>query len=84
MLIFFRNFRWPHPRRHGNCLTTQVDIVYCRLWETMPKKAKGKKKGKDKKNGAKKELPPPSVPTEEPIDELSRQFYLIQVRETFA
>ena len=44
----------------------------------MPKKGKGKKKGKgDKKAAA--GPPPPTVQEEEPLDELSKQFYLIQI-----
>ena len=44
----------------------------------MPKKGKGKKKGKgDKKAAA--APPPPAVQEEEPLDELSKQFYLIQI-----
>lgn len=43
----------------------------------MPKKGKGKKKGKgDKKSAG---PPPPKVVEEKPLDELSKQFYLIQI-----
>ena len=41
------------------------------------KKGKGKEKGKGK--GDKKEPPPPAVVEEEPLSELSKEFYLIQV-----
>lgn len=49
----------------------------------MPK-GKGKKKGKGKGKGDKKAAggpPPPEKVAEEPLDELSKQFYLIQIRD---
>ena len=48
----------------------------------MPKKGKGKKKGgkgKDKKDDGQ---PPPKVSAEEePLNELSRQFYMVQIQD---
>ena len=49
----------------------------------MPK-GKGKKKGKGKGKGDKKAAggpPPPEKVAEEPLDDLSKQFYLIQIRD---
>ena len=49
----------------------------------MPK-GKGKKKGKGKGKGDKKAAggpPPPEIVAEEPLDDLSKQFYLIQIRD---
>ena len=45
----------------------------------MPKKGKGKKKGGKGKGDKKKEPPPPVQVEEEPLSELSKEFYLIQV-----
>lgn len=47
----------------------------------MPK-GKGKKKGKGKGKGdEKKEPPPPTAAMEQPTDSLSKEFYMIQVRD---
>ena len=48
----------------------------------MPKKGKGKKKGGKAKGDKKKELPPPVQVEEEPLSELSKEFYLIQVTKS--
>ena len=48
-----------------------------------PKKGKGKKKGgkgKGKGKGGDKVPPPPAEAQEAPLDELSKQFYLIQIK----
>lgn len=48
----------------------------------MPKKGKGKKKGGKGKNKKEDGPPPPKVSAEEePMNELSRQFYLIQIKD---
>lgn len=48
----------------------------------MPKgKKKGKGKGKGKKDKGAKAPPPPQVSTEPPLDDTSREFYLIQIRD---
>ena len=45
----------------------------------MPKKGKGKKKGKEKKDDG---PPPPKVSAEEEhLNELSRQFYMVQIKD---
>lgn len=48
----------------------------------MPKKGKGKKKGGKGKGDKKKEPPPPVQVEEEPLSELSKEFYLIQVTKS--
>ncbi|XP_003385936.1 PREDICTED: cilia- and flagella-associated protein 157-like [Amphimedon queenslandica] len=47
----------------------------------MPPKKKGGKKKGGKEKGAKKEPPPPNKIEEEPLSELSKEFYLIQIRD---
>lgn len=48
----------------------------------MPKKGKGKGKGKKKGKGDKKAAgpPPPTVQEEEPFNESTKAFYLIQIK----
>lgn len=48
----------------------------------MPKKGKGKKKGGKGKGKNDDGPPPPKVSAEEPpLNELSRQFYMIQIKD---
>lgn len=73
---------------HGNELPqihTESEIERSRA-DTDPvmPKGKGKKKGKGKGKGDKKAAggpPPPEKVAEEPLDDLSKQFYLIQIRD---
>ena len=71
-------FLFKARRYHSNSHTVGGRLAHC---DKMPPK-KGKGKGKKKGKGDKKVAgpPPPTVQEEEPLNELSKAFYLIQIK----